>query len=197
MSALAHLPLAPAEALQDRPRRHAVYLRGHAVLPDLRLVEIMVDDLSHDGCKIAVRLPLEAGDRIRLGVAQRAMIDAQVRWYANGKAGLVFEPEAEEGPQHRERQCERVALLADVTMRRLGKPNFRVRVFDASIHGCMIEYVERPAVDELVRIRLHGLQPLDARICWIEDNRAGLRFERPIHPAVFDLLVSRMVAEAG
>lgn len=174
-------------------------LHGHAVLADLSIVEIIVVDLSYDGCGIQALTPLQAGDKIRLGVLERGIIEAEVRWYANGRAGLVFDPEVadgEDGQAQRERRGERVPLLADVTMRRLGKHSFRVRVFDASTHGCKVEYIERPAVEELVRIRFDGLQPLDARTCWIEGNQAGLEFERPIHPAVFDLLCARMLAEA-
>lgn len=170
-------------------------LCGHAILGDLSIVEVIVLDLSYDGCGIQVPVALKAGDSVRLGVLQRGVIDAQVRWYANGKAGLVFKPEADgdDDDRHRERQSRRVPLLADVTMRRLGKASYQVRAFDASTHGCRVEFVERPAIDELVRIRFEGLQPLDARTCWIHGHCAGLEFERPIHPAVFDLLVARMV----
>lgn len=173
-------------------------LSGHAILSDLSMIEIIVLDLSYDGCGVQTASALKAGETVRLGVLHRGVIDAEVRWYADGKAGLIFNPEAEVGDdeQHRERQSNRVPLFAEVTMRRLGKHNYRVRVFDASTHGCRVEFVERPAIDELVRIKFEGLQPLDARTCWIEGHCAGLEFERSIHPAVFDLLVARMLADA-
>ena len=193
MNGPAASPLAPRHQPVERDKRRAVSLRGHAVLPGGAIVEVMVEDLSYDGCKIRTATPLKPGETIRLGVLERGMIEAQVRWSSNGSAGLVFDPEVDDPDEQRqERQTERVPLLADVTMRRLGKISYRVRVFDASTHGCNIEFIERPAINELVRIKIDGLQPLDARTCWIENHRAGFQFDRPIHPAVFDLLVSQM-----
>lgn len=199
MTASATQPLATRPEPVERDKRRAVHLRGHAVLADLSTLDVTVEDLSYDGCGIRTPTPLMPGQAISLGVVECGMISAQVRWYANGKAGLVFDPEsgadqAGQQPQ-RKRQTDRVPLLADVTMRRLGKLSYRLRVFDASTHGCKVEYIERPAIAELVRIRFDGLQPIDARTCWIEGNQAGLAFERPIHPAVFDLLVARMQGE--
>lgn len=198
MSAPAIQPLAPPDDPVDRRERRPVNLRGHAILSDLTLVEVIILDLSYDGCGIQVPNALKPGDSIRLSVLQRGVIDTEVRWYAKGKAGLTFTPEADgaDEERHRERQSQRVPLLADVSLRRLGKIKYSVRAFDASPHGCRVEFVERPAIDELVRIKFEGLQPLDARICWIEGHCAGLEFERPIHPAVFDLLLARMQPEA-
>lgn len=197
MSGAAIAALMPVHRVPtDRRQRRAVKLRGHAVLADLRLVEIVVEDLSFEGCGIQTPTPLVAGDTIRLSLIERGLIEAQVRSYANGRAGVVFDPEVEHGAAdpHRERRSKRVALRAEVIMRRLGRGGFQVQVFDASTHGCQIAYGERPAVDEVVRIRLEGLQPLDARVRWIDGERAGLEFGRPIHPAVFDLLVARAQA---
>jgi hypothetical protein len=39
---------------------------------------------------------------------------------------------------------------------------------------------------------LDGLEALDAEVCWVDGHVAGLRFERTIHPAVFDLLLQRL-----
>jgi len=129
-------------------------------------------------------------------VLRQGVIEAQVRWYSSGKAGLVFEPErpAEKAEQHRERKSNRVAFYADVSMRRLGKVTYSVRVFDASPHGCRIQFVERPQVGEIVRVKFGDVHALDARVCWVEGYCAGLEFKRAFHPAVFDLLVDRMVA---
>ncbi len=64
MSALAGRPLAPPQQPIDRRERRPVTLHGHAVLADLALVEIIVVDLSCDGCGIQVPTPLKAGDKI-------------------------------------------------------------------------------------------------------------------------------------
>lgn len=91
-----------------------------------------------------------------------------------------------------ERRTPRLSLSADVTLRRAGQCTYRVTVFDVSPLGCKIEIVERPEVDELVWIKFEGLQPLQANVCWTAGFKAGVAFNSPIHPAVFETLVSRL-----
>jgi hypothetical protein len=92
-----------------------------------------------------------------------------------------------------ERRSDRVPLNAFVSLRRSGQLNYRVRVFDASLHGCRVEFVERPKVDEQLWVRFEGLQPLEAEVCWVEGSTAGLNFLQPIHPAVFASVVAGLV----
>ena len=94
--------------------------------------------------------------------------------------------------KHWPRRSERVTLLADINLRRIGKSNFRVTVTDASAEGCKVDLVERPSEDEQVLVKFDGLEPLEARVCWIDGHIAGLKYARPMHPAVFDLLVERL-----
>jgi PilZ domain len=88
------------------------------------------------------------------------------------------------------RRSERVALNASVSLRRSGQLNYRVRIFDASLHGCRVEFVERPSLEEQLWVKFDGLQPLEAEVCWIDGFMAGVNFRQPIHPAVFDRLVA-------
>ncbi len=94
----------------------------------------------------------------------------------------------------RPRKSSRVALSAEVTLRRAGKRTYRVKIFDASSHGCKVEFVEKPKIDDLVWIKFDNLQSLEAIVCWIQGFDVGLEFESPIHPAVFDMLVHRLKA---
>ena len=86
----------------------------------------------------------------------------------------------------------RVAVNAEVAFRRSGKLNFRVSVYDISPEGCRAEFVERPELGERVWIRFEGMHSLEATICWIAGSKTGMRFAQPIHPAVFETLVSRL-----
>lgn len=88
------------------------------------------------------------------------------------------------------RRSERVALDAAISLRRPGQLGYRVRIFDLSCHGCRVEFVERPAIDEQLWVRFDGLQPLEAEVCWIDGFMAGVNFVSPIHPAVFERLVA-------
>ena len=182
------LTSAPIERRERRP----VSMRGYAVRADGSNHEILLLDLSYEGCGIATLAELEAGEQIKLSVLRRGGIDAEVRWCSGGKAGLVFALEEEGAREHCKRNAERITLTAEVIVRRLGKTNFTVSVFDASPAGCKIDLVERPAVGEFVLVRFESLEPLQAEVCWIDGHVAGLRFERPMHPAVFDLLVERL-----
>lgn len=74
---------------------------------------------------------------------------------------------------------------------RPGDPSFGVLVHDASPNGCRIEFVSRPRLGDKVRVKFQGLEALSATVCWIENFIGGVEFERPLHPAVFELLVNR------
>lgn len=96
------------------------------------------------------------------------------------------------GPTPSPRKSQRVGLSADVVLRRSGNKSYRVKVLDLSPHGCKAEFVERPNLDELVRVKFEDLEALEAVVCWIRGFEMGLEFERPIYPAVFDMLVARL-----
>jgi PilZ domain-containing protein len=93
------------------------------------------------------------------------------------------------------RRSPRVALKGEVGLRRRGQASFRVKVENVSRHGCKLEFIERPRVGDHARIKvLEGLEGLQASVCWVDGFMAGVEFERPIHPAVFDLMLSRLGA---
>ncbi len=90
------------------------------------------------------------------------------------------------------RKSARVGLTAEVTLRRPGKSNYRVRAFDASSEGCKLEFIERPDLGESLWVKFEGIELLQARVSWIDGFTAGVEFHKPLHPAVFDLLISRL-----
>ena len=107
-------------------------------------------------------------------------------------AGLVFDPQKPSEKTQKPRRSSRTALSADVSLRRLGQNSYRVKVADLSPEGCKVDLVERPRIGEHMLLKFEGLEVLDAETCWIEGYVAGLRFEKPIHSAVFDLLLQRL-----
>lgn len=90
------------------------------------------------------------------------------------------------------RKGVRVGLSAEVTLRRTGRSSYRVKILDVSLHGCKAEFVERPKLDELVWIKFDHLQSLGAMVCWTRGFDVGLEFDRPIHPAIFEMLVTQL-----
>jgi len=95
------------------------------------------------------------------------------------------------------RSAERAALAADVGIRRRSGRCFRVRIFDLSPLGCKTEFVERPDVGERVWVKFDDLQAVEGTVHWVAGHVGGVKFERPIHEAVFRRLIDRSIATAA
>ncbi len=182
--------LEPAQAHVEREERRPVRMHGHILLEDGTTAEAVLIDLSYEGCSIETPVELSVDQPVTLSVLRRGAIEALVRWVSEGKAGLYFKALVVDKQQPR--STERVSLDAEVMLRRLGQNNYRVRLFDLSPEGCKVELVERPREGEHVLIRFAGLEALDAEVCWVSEFVAGLHFNKPFHPAVFDLMVQRL-----
>ena len=92
---------------------------------------------------------------------------------------------------HHARRADRVAIDAEVALRRSAQLNYRVRAFDASPYGCN-EFVERPELEERVWVKFEGLDALEGMVVWVGGFVAGIEFVRPMHQAVFDALTPRL-----
>ena len=90
------------------------------------------------------------------------------------------------------RRSERVRLSAVVVLRLPGSKHSRVNVHDLSLHGCRIDFVQRPRIEDRVWVKLGDFEPLEAQVCWVQGCTGGVAFERPLHPAVFDVLIERI-----
>jgi hypothetical protein len=193
MSAQPCHPLAEPGALPlERQVRRPVSLRGFASRADGSVVEVTLTDLSYDGCAVECPANFTTGERLMLSVNRRGSLAATVRWVRPGKAGLAFECEPDAAPAPVPRRHDRIDIEADATMRRAGKLGFRVRLFDVSPAGCKTEFIDRPDLGDQVRLKFDGMDSLEGTICWVAGSKAGVRFERPIHDAVFALLVERL-----
>lgn len=200
MSVTPSRPLVETETgaipLQRRDRRTTNML-ACATREDGSTVEVTVIDLSYDGCGIESSAALHAGELIDLEVYRQGTVRAVVRWAAGTRAGLVFADPTSAGDsaparEHKPRLHQRVAVRADVTLRRPGKLSFKVHISDVSPDGCKAEFIEKPDVGELLWVKFDGIEALEAQVCWVVGTKVGLRFMRPIHPAVFDLLLQRL-----
>ncbi|MCB2067014.1 MAG: PilZ domain-containing protein [Erythrobacter sp.] len=68
-----------------------------------------------------------------------------------------------------------------------------MNVLDISAGGAMVEYHGWSAQPgERVLASLPGLEPQGATLVWIEDNRAGIAFEVPLHETVLDRYLAMM-----
>ncbi|HYC95794.1 MAG TPA: PilZ domain-containing protein [Sphingomicrobium sp.] len=184
------LPQLPDPSIGRRERR-SVNLHGFAARQDGSTSAVKLTDLSYDGCGLETTAEFTPGERIELSILRRGAIAARVRWCMDGRAGLTFD--AVPAAQKRlSRASKRTEVTAEVALRRPGRSSNRVRVLEVSVSGCKLELVDRPDVDEQVWVRFDGLEPIEATVRWIAGVKAGLKYANPIHPAVFDLMVTKL-----
>ncbi len=176
----------------ERRERRAVTMHAFVATEEGVTGEALVLDLSYDGCGIESPLPLAVGQIVTLSVPDRGVISARVRWWSEGRGGLIFESSESPDGEQQERAAERNPVALEGSLRRLGMGNYRVNVFDLSPQGCKVELVERPRVGEHVLLKFDRMDVMDAEVCWVQEHFAGLRFERSIHDAVFALLMKRL-----
>lgn len=85
---------------------------------------------------------------------------------------------------------------------RLGKVGGRTEeglLIELSLDGCRISNVPCAtfALDQAVTLCIEGAQPVEARIRWLGEGTAGLRFARPLHNAALDGLIRLCRGQAG
>lgn len=177
---------------------------------------VRILDISGSGFKLEGKETFRIGEYVGIRVSKYGDFSAQIRWALGNQAGGVFlDPIVLPPPQRLPLKTEagmskhldsgvipnrtpwprksvRVDLSAEVALRRSGHGSFRVKIIDISPLGCKAEFVDRPNLDELVWIKFDGLQSLEAMVCWTCGFDVGLEFERPIHQAVFDMLIQRL-----
>lgn len=184
---------AEAGEASDREPRRAVELNGYGVLDDGTTFGVSVIDLSYDGCKIETAIALLPGVKFRFSVLGfGSAVEATVRWYKDGHAGLKFNSEDALQKVEAPRQHPRIQLSAELSLRRMGRQHFQCRLFDLTPTGCKVEFVERPRSGEMLWVKFAGLDAIEATVRWVDGFYGGLEFVRSIYPAVFELLLERL-----
>ena len=87
---------------------------------------------------------------------------------------------------NRERQSVRIPTPCEVDFRQRGGPRYAVNLIDLSPEGARFEPPIRVSLDEEVWLRIPGIEPRLARVCWVEKWQIGVEFDQPFHAAVFD-----------
>ena len=187
-------PAADNAASERRGPRRAVNMRGVLIRDGGVSHVINLVDLNYGGCGVQLPVEVSVGEPVRLSVMGRGSIAAQVRWYREGRAGLVFEPMPEQAKQQIERRAARADVPGTIGLKVLGRNTFRVRIFNLGTDGCKVELVERPSIGDTMLVKFDGLDAVDAEVIWLDGHVAGLKFVNPIHPAVLDLLLRRLAA---
>jgi hypothetical protein len=65
----------------------------------------------------------------------------------------------------------------------------KVALSDLSIAGCRIEAVYMTlAVGQRIVLKPEGMEGLNATVSWSSGPSAGLKFDHPLHPSIFEHL---------
>jgi hypothetical protein len=88
------------------------------------------------------------------------------------------------------RKSERVPIEIGAGLRQRGASGVSVQVMDLSTHGFRVAtHLELPIGTD-VWLRLPKLEACHATVMWAQGHYVGCAFERPLHPAVLDMIVA-------
>ena len=174
-----------------REERRPVALKGWLVhQSEESRHEFLIDNRSYGGCRLQPAASLSPGNEVELYVLRRGVIPATVRWRNAYGIGIVFATDNHEKVE-KPRKVDRVPVNKDLAVRQTGRRARLLEVSDFSRFGCCLTFEDQPFEGEWVWVSLPGLEPVEARIRWVEDRKAGVEFVRPLHTAVFNLLLIR------
>ncbi len=114
-------------------------------------------------------------------------------WEKNWTEGLNAELATAPSVRRRihPRRSDRLATDVGAALRQRGATGVSVRVLDLSAHGFRAAtHLELPEGSD-VWLRLPGLEPYHAKVAWSEGHFVGCAFERPLHPAVVEMIVRK------
>lgn len=148
-----------------------------------------ITNLSYGGCRFETDAPLVRGEVVKLCIPKRGNLEGAIRWGRGHAFGLSFriqKPKLVMWP----RKAQRHEFDATVMLRRVGRRSQMIEAKDVSLHGCCLRVADLPKVDELMWVKLPGLEALESTVCWVEGFDCGVKFKTSIYPAVFELLLA-------
>lgn len=92
-------------------------------------------------------------------------------------------------PQQKCRKSERKAVALEAGLRQRGASGISVRILDLSTTGFRAATHLELAAGTDVWLRLPKLEACHAKVVWSGGNLVGCAFERPLHPAVLQMIV--------
>lgn len=74
------------------------------------------------------------------------------------------------------------------------QPAQNVTILDLTCHGCKIEGIPAALYEgDRIKVGIANIGPLHATVRWVQPGiSAGLRFEQPLHPVVFQSLLAKL-----
>ena len=180
---------AAAAAVTQREERRPSDLRGWFTRNgEDSSWDFLILNLSYGGCQLRTGAQLHVGEQLSLSVMRRGVIEATVKWRNGDRYGLAFIVQKPSKP-HWPRKAERHKAELNVLVRHPGRRSQHIDATDVSPHGCCLSFVDAPREGALLWVQLPCLEPIEATVRWVDGHRAGVSFGKPIHAAVFDLLL--------
>lgn len=90
-----------------------------------------------------------------------------------------------------ERKAERANVELGAGLRQRGASGVSVQILDLSTHGFRASTHLDLQNGADVWLKLPGLEPLHAKVAWMNGHLVGCAFEKPLHPAVLDMMVRK------
>ena len=84
-------------------------------------------------------------------------------------------------------QRAQLSILCEV--RQGMRPWKMARLSDLSETGFKLACLPDYSPGQPLKIRIPGIEPLNAKVCWHEGKQIGCAFETPLHVAVFEHIV--------
>ena len=89
------------------------------------------------------------------------------------------------------RKSERVSLELGAGLRQRGGTGVTIQIVDLSTDGFRASTHLQMEKGTDVWLRLPGLEPFHAKVMWSKGAFIGCAFERPLHPAVLEMIVKK------
>ena len=99
--------------------------------------------------------------------------------------------DARPAPELTSRKSERVTLEMGAGLRQRGGTGVTIQILDLSTDGFRASTHLQLVKGTDIWLRLPGLEPQQGRVMWAKGNFIGCAFERPLHPAVLEMIVKK------
>lgn len=100
--------------------------------------------------------------------------------------------DARPAPTPTSRKSQRVSLEMGAGLRQRGGTGVSIQIVDLSVDGFRASTHLQLAKGTDVWLRLPGLEAYQAKVMWTKGAFIGCAFERPLHPAVLDMIVKKV-----
>lgn len=100
-------------------------------------------------------------------------------------------------PSDRRRE-PRSELRCDATVRLGYQRDLKVKIYNLSANGCLLRHrIEQLAIEDRIGVTLPEFESFSGTVVWNSGHKAGVRFDRPLHAAVLELIVARQRQDQG